>query len=225
MASLYSFHMYILFCFFPQSDEMYINHISKGGIGVNINPLQIATHFECPDALVVILQYLLGLCKKDKDSTELRKKLSKIMHVKEIVKKTNKSLMQVVLGNRMFYASQNIFLQIENYIHKYDSISVKRCILEHMGSGVVSKEAVSTIKKMLKKKIGKWEKTKIALMIFVILLPLSLLPFCFDTGTDTLLLVEYGTEQNNTISSNTIFDTVSQGETSIFGKSLSQRVF
>ena len=125
------------------------NHISKGGIGVNINPLQIATHFECPDALVVILQYLLGLCKKDKDSTELRKKLSVIIHVKEIVKKTNKSLMQVVLGNRMFYASQNIFLQIENYIHKYDSISVKRCILEHMGSGVVSKEAVSTIKKML----------------------------------------------------------------------------
>ena len=89
MAPLYSFHMCILFCFFPQSDEMYLNHILKGGIGVNINPLQIASHFECPDALVVILQYLLGLCKKDKDSTELRQKLSKIIHVKEIVKKTN----------------------------------------------------------------------------------------------------------------------------------------
>ena len=181
-----------------------------------MNPLQIAAHFDCPDALVVLLQYLLGLCKKDENPTDLRKKLSSIIHVKRIVKKTHKSLMKLVLDNRMFIASQNLFLQIENYIHKNNKISVTRCILVQMGSGTVSKEVVNTAKKMLKKKIGTWAKIKIALRIFAFLLPLSLIPIVFDQTTDSLLLVKYGTEQNNTHSSNTKFHTVSQGETLMF---------
>ena len=201
-----------LFDFFPQSNEKYLDQIARGGIGVNMNPLQIAAHFDCPDALVVLLQYLLEFCKKNKNPTELRKKLSSIIHVKRIVNKTHTSLMQLVLDNRMFYASQNLFLQIENYIHKNNKISVTRCIFIQMGSGTVSKDVVNTAKKMLKKKMGTWEKIKIALRIFAFLLPLSLIPIVFDQTTDSLLLIEYGTKQNNTHSLNTKFHTVSQGE-------------
>ena len=206
-------HIYIPFQFFPQSNEKYLDQIARGGLGVNMNPLQIAAHFDCPDALVVILQYLLGLCKKDENPTELRKKLSSIIHVKRIVNKTHTSLMQLVLDNRMFFASQNLFLQIENYVHKNNKISVTRCIFIQMGSGTVSKDVVNTAKKMLKKKMGTWARIKIALRIFAFLLPLSLIPIVFDQTTDSLLLIEYGTKQNNTHSSNTKFHTVSQGET------------
>ena len=176
-----------------------------------MNPLQIAAHFDCPDALVALLQYICGLCKKDEASSELIAKLVRIIHVKQMGKKTNKSLMQLVLDNRIFFASQNLFLQIENYIHMYDSIPIKRCVLGQMGSGLASKEVIGSVKKMLKKKIGVWKKTKIAVTIFLFLLPLSLSPYGFDVGTDSLLLVEYWTSVTND-SLNTLFNTVSQGD-------------
>ena len=176
-----------------------------------MNPLQIAAHFDCPDALVALLQYICGLCKKDEASSELIAKLVRIIHVKQMGKKTNKSLMQLVLDNRIFFASQNLFLQIENYIHMYDSIPIKRCVLGQMGSGLASKEVIGSVKKMLQKKIGVWKKTKIAVTIFLFLLPLSLSPYGFDVGTDSLLLVEYWTGVTND-SLNTLFNTVSQGD-------------
>ena len=197
--------------FFPQSDTKYLDQIVKCGIGINLNPLQIAANFDCPDALVALLQYLCGLCKKDEASSELRAKLVNIIHVRQMVKKTNKSLMQLVLDNRIFFASQNLFLQIENYIHMYDSIPIKRCVLGQMGSGLASKEVIGSVQKMLKKKIGVWTKTKIAVTIFLFLLPLSLSPYGLDVGTDSLLLVEYWTAIAND-TSNKLFNTVSQGD-------------
>ena len=175
-----------------------------------MKPLQVAVHFECSEALAVLLNYLQTLCQKDTGKI-LREKIMPLIHatttIKKtpsigarhdtaVAKKTRKSLMSAIMGNERYYASHSLFLQIEHYIHQNDSMDVQRCILKQMGSGLISKEIVNSVKKMQLKKIDRWEITKIVLKIFCLLL-LGLLPIGFDVGTDAALLVKYSKTNAN----------------------------
>ena len=103
----------------------------------------------------------------------------------------NKPLMSTIMGNKRYFASHSLFLQIERHIHQDNSLNVQRCVLNQIGSGQVSQEIINQLKKMDLKSIDCLGKTKIVLRIFLCLLPLALLPIGFDVGTDTALLVKY----------------------------------
>ena len=110
-----------------------------------MKPLQIAANFESPEVLAKLLHYVQALCEKYKDSS-IRDKIKGLLHASSTVKKSRKSLMSTVMGNSRFYASHSLFLQIEKYIHNNSSVASQKCALEHLGSGVVSKEVIKSIK-------------------------------------------------------------------------------
>ena len=117
--------------------------------------------------------------------------------------------MSVIMGNQKFYASHSLLLQIEHYIHKNDLMDVQRCILKQMGSSLISKEVIMSVKKMKQKKIDCLGKTTTFMKFFCLFL-LGLLPICFDVGTDSALLVQYSKNHSNS----TQLDRVSQGRIS-----------
>lgn len=152
--------------------------LDQPGLWINLKPLQIAAHFGCSESLASMLQYLLGIYQKDKS----RDKIMSLVHGKAA---NNKPLMLTIMGNRKYFASHSLFLQIERYIHQDSSLNVQRCILNQLGSGPISQEIINQVKKMDQKNIDCLGKTKVFFRIFLCLLPLAVLPIGFDVGTDT----------------------------------------
>ena len=166
-----------------------------------MNPVQIAAHYESSESLVVILRHIQKLCDKDTQG-KLRSKIAKIIHVKA----SNKSLMSTVLENKQLFAAYSILHQIEDYIHKGNSIDIQKCILHQMGSSKLSKTTVDSMKKLHPKPKSLIQKSKSFFTIFSILLPLKITPITFDVVTDSLLVKSLDVDSNESNeSTNSVF--------------------
>ena len=153
-----------------------------------MNPVQLAANLESLPALVSLLQYIQGVCykhKEDKEKETLTAKIRKIMHVPD----GDKSLMLSILSNKQFFAAHSIVHQIENFIHAGDSIAIQKSILKNMKSSKLSKNTVSSIKKLNpKEKLSVFKIFKSFVSVFCVWWPFKSIPIGGDIVTDTLLV-------------------------------------
>ena len=153
-----------------------------------MNPVQLALSLASLPALVSLLRYIQEVCykhKEDKEKDKLTEKVKKIMHVLD----GDKSLMLSILSNKQFFAAHSIVHQIENFIHAGDSIEIQKSILKNMKSSKLSKDTVSSIKKLNpKEKLSVFKMFKAFISVFCIWWPFKAAPIGGDIGTDTLLV-------------------------------------
>ena len=181
----------LFFTFLQRKDNVF-EDLKKVGIGI-----QLATHVESLQALVLLLQYVQGVCdknKQDKEKGKLRAEVRKIMHVHD----GDKSLMLRILSNKQFFAAHAIVHQIENYIHAGDSIAIQKSINKNMKSSKLSKDTVSSIKKLNpKEKVSVYQMVKSFVDICCARLAFRLLPITSDVVTDSLRLNEINEDLSN----------------------------
>ena len=162
-----------------------------------MNPVQLATQSESLQALVLLLQYIQGVCHKNKQDEEkgnLTAEVRKIMHVHD----GDKSLMLRILSNKQFFAAHAIVHQIENNIHAGDSIAIQKSINKNMKSSKLSKDTVSSIKKLNpKEKVSVYQMVKSFVDICYARLAFRLLPITSDVVTDSLRLNEINEDLSN----------------------------
>ena len=181
----------LFFTFLQRKDNVF-EDLKKVGIGI-----QLATHVESLQALVLLLQYVQGVCdknKQDKEKGKLTAEVKKIMHVND----GDKSLMLRILSNKQFFAAHAIVHQIENNIHAGDSIAIQKSINKNMKSSKLSKDTVSSIKKLNpKEKLSVFQMVKSFVDICCARLTFRLLPITSDVVTDSLRLNEINEDLSN----------------------------
>ena len=181
----------LFFTFLQRKDNVF-EDLKKVGIGI-----QLATHVESLQALVLLLQYVQGVCdknKQDKEKGKLTAEVKKIMHVND----GDKSLMLRILSNKQFFAAHAIVHQIENNIHAGDSIAIQKSINKNMKSSKLSKDTVSSIKKLNpKEKVSVYQMVKSFVDICYARLAFRLLPITSDVVTDSLRLNEINEDLSN----------------------------
>ena len=141
----------IYFYIFLQRKNNALEDLQEEGIGIKMNPVQLATHLGSLQALVFLLRYVQGVIEKhngNKERGKLTAKIRKIMHVTD----GDKSLMLSILSNNQLLKAHTIVHQIENYIHAGDSIAIQKSVFKNMKSSKLSKNTVSSIKKLNPKK-------------------------------------------------------------------------
>ena len=159
-----------------------------------MNPVQLAANVESLEALLLLLQYIQGVCVKDKEERILTAEVRKIMHVHD----SDKSLMLRILSNEQFFAAHAIVHQIEYYIHAGDSIAIQKSINKNMKSSKLSKDTVSSIKKLNPKgKLSVFQMVKSFVDICCARLTFRLLPITSDVVTDSLRLKEINEDLSN----------------------------
>ena len=153
-----------------------------------MNPVQLAASLASLQSLVLMLRKIQEVCNKqneDKEKGKLTEKIRKIMHVPD----GDKSLMLSILSNKQFFAAHSIVHQIENFIHAGDSIEIQKSILRNMKSSKLSKNTVSSIKKLNpKEKLSVFKMFKSFISVFCVWLPFKSTPIVGDIVPDTLLV-------------------------------------
>ena len=153
-----------------------------------MNPVQLAASLASLQSLVLMLRKIQEVCNKqneDKEKGKLTEKVRKIMHVPD----GDKSLMLSILSNKQFFAAHSIVHQIENFIHAGDSIAIQKSILKNMKSSKLSKNTVSSIKKLNpKEKLSFFKMFKSFISVFFVWLPFKSIPIGGDIVTDSLLV-------------------------------------
>ena len=143
-------------------------------------------------ALTIQGKPLYPLAGKEKGI--LTAEVRKIMHVHD----GDKSLMLRILSNKQFFAAFAIVHQIENYIHAGDSIAIQKSINKNMKSSKLSKDTVSSIKKLNpKEKVSVYQMVKSFVDICCARLAFRLLPISSDVVTDSLRLKEINEDLSN----------------------------
>ena len=182
-----------------------------------MNPVQLAASLESLQSLVLMLRKIQEVCNKQNENKEKDKfteKVRKIMHVPD----GDKSLMLSILGNKQFFAAHSIVHQIENFIHAGDSIAIQKSILKNMKSSKLSKNTVSSIKKLNpKEKLSVFKMFKSFLHVFCVWLPIKSTPIGGDIATDTLLVNDLHEEWSSVTSMPT--------NTTIFAQNNSEGLF
>ena len=153
-----------------------------------MNPVQLAASLASLQSLVLMLRKIQEVCNKQNENKEkgkLTEKVRKIMHVPD----GDKSLMLSILSNKQFFAAHSIVHQIENFIHAGDSIAIQKSILKNMKSSKLSKNTVSSIKKLNpKEKLSVFKMFKSFVSVFCVWFPFKSIPIGGDIVTDTLLV-------------------------------------
>ena len=182
-----------------------------------MNPVQLAANLESLPALVSLLRYIQEVCykhKEDKENGKLTTKVRKIMHVPD----GDKSLMFSILSNKQFFAAHSIVHQIESFIHAADSIAIQKSILKNMKSSKLSKDTVSSIKKLNpKEKLSVFKMFKSFISVFCVWFPFKSTPIGGDIVTDTLLVNDLHEEWSSVTSMPT--------NTTIFAQNNSEGLF
>ena len=162
-----------------------------------MNPVQLAASLASLQSLVLMLRKIQEVCNKQNENKEkgkLTEKVRKIMHVPD----GDKSLMLSTLSNKQFFAAHSIVHQIENFIHSGDSIEIQKSILKNMKSSKLSKDTVSSIKKLNpKEKVSVFQIVKSFVDICCARLTFRLLPITSDVVTDSLRLKEINEDLSN----------------------------
>ena len=103
-----------------------------------------------------------------------------------------------ILSNKQFFAAHAIVHQIENYIHAGDSIAIQKSINKNMKSSKLSRDTVSSIKKLNpKEKLSVFQMVKSFVDICCARLTFRLLPITSDVVTDSLRLNEINEDLSN----------------------------
>ena len=177
-----------LFHIFLQTNGNALEDLQKHGIGIKMNPVQLAASLSSLQSLVLMLRKIQEVCNKQNENKEegkLTEKVRKIMHVPD----GDKSLMLSILSNKQFFAAHSIVHQIENFIHAGDSIEIQKSILKNMKSSKLSKNTVSSIKKLNpKEKLSVFKMFKSFISVFCVWLLFKSAPIGSDVVTDTLLV-------------------------------------
>ena len=168
-----------------------------------MNPVQLAVSLASLQSLVLMLRKIQEVCNKhneDKEKGQLTAKVRKIMHVPD----GDKSLMLSILSNKQFFAAHSIVHQIENFIHAGDSIAIQKSILKNMKSSKLSKNTVSSIKKLNpKEKLSVFKIFKSFVSVFFVWFPFKSTPIGGDIVTDTLLVNDLHEEWSSVTSTTT----------------------
>ena len=150
-----------------------------------------------------MLRKIQEVCNKqyeNKEKGKLTEKVRKIMHVTD----GDKSLMLSILSNKQFFAAHSIVHQIENFIHAGDSIAIQKSILKNMKSSKLSKNTVSSIKKLNpKEKLSVFKMFKSFISVFFVWFPFKSSPIGGDIVTDTLLVNDLHEEWSSVTSTQT----------------------
>ena len=94
-----------------------------------------------------------------------------------------------ILTNKQFFAAHAIVHQIENNIHAGDSIAIQKSVIKNMKSSKLSKDTVSSIKKLNpKEKLSVFKMFKSFIHVFFLWLPFKWTPIGGDIVTDTVLV-------------------------------------
>ena len=168
-----------------------------------MNPVQLAASLASLQSLVLMLRKIQEVCNKQNENKEkgkLTEKVRKIMHVPD----GDKSLMLSILSNKQFFAAHSIVHQIENFIHAGDSIAIQKSILKNMKSSKLSKDTVSSIKKLNpKEKLSVFKMFKSFISVFFVWFPFKSSPIGGDIVTDTLLVNDLHEEWSSVTSAKT----------------------
>ena len=168
-----------------------------------MNPVQLAASLASLQSLVLMLRKIQEVCNKqneDKEKGKLTEKVRKIMHVPD----GDKSLMLSILSNKQFFAAHSIVHQIESFIHAGDSIAIQKSILKNMKSSKLSKNTVSSIKKLNpKEKLSVFKMFKSFISVFFVWFPFKSSPIGGDIVTDTLLVNDLHEEWSSVTSTQT----------------------
>ena len=168
-----------------------------------MNPVQLAASLVSLQSLVLMLRKIQEVCNKQNENKEkgkLAEKVRKIMHVTD----GDKSLMLSILSNKQFFAAHSIVHQIENFIHAGDSIAIQKSILKNMKSSKLSKNTVSSIKKLNpKEKLSVFKIFKSFVSVFCVWWPFKSIPIGGDIVTDTLLVNDLHEEWSSVTSTQT----------------------
>ena len=182
-----------------------------------MNPVQLAASLASLQSLVLMLQKIQEECNKqneNKAKCKLTEKVKKIMHVPD----GDKSLMLSILSNKQFFAAHSIVHQIENFIHAGDSIAIQKSVLKNMKSSKLSKNTVSSIKKLNpKEKLSVFKMFKSFISVFFVWFPFKSSPIGGDIVTDTLLVNDLHEEWSSVTSMPT--------NTTIFAQNNSEGLF
>ena len=182
-----------------------------------MNPVQLAASLASLQSLVLMLRKIQEVCNKqyeNKEKGKLTEKVRKIMHVPD----GDKSLMLSILSNKQFFAAHSIVHQIENFIHAGDSIEIQKSILKNMKSSKLSKDTVSSIKKLNpKEKLSVFKMFKSFMSVFFVWFPIKSTPIGGDIVTDTLLVNDLHEEWSSVTSMPT--------NTTIFAQNNSEGLF
>ena len=177
--------------------------MQKHGIGIKMNPVQLAASLASLQSLVLMLRKIQEVCNKQNENKEkgkLTEKVRKIMHVTD----GDKSLMLSILSNKQFFAAHSIVHQIENFIHAGDSIAIQKSVLKNMKSSKLSKNTVSSIKKLNpKEKLSVFKMFKSFISVFFVWFPFKSSPIGGDIVTDTLLVNDLHEEWSSVTSTQT----------------------
>ena len=193
----------IYFFIFLQRKNNALEDLKEEGIGIKMNPVQLATHLGSLQALVFLLRYVQGVIEKhngNKERGKLTAKIRKIMHVTD----GDKSLMLSILSNNQLLKAHTIVHQIENYIHAGDSIAIQKSVFKNMKSSKLSKNTVSSIKKLNpKKRLSVFKIFKSFIHVFFLWFPFKSTPIGGDIVTDTLLVNDLHEEWSTVTSATT----------------------
>ena len=185
-----------------------------------MNPVQLASSLASLQSLVLMLRKIQEVCNKqneDKEMGKLTEKVRKIMHVPD----GDKSLMLSILSNKQFFAAHSIVHQIENFIHAGDSIEIQKSILKNMKSSKLSKDTVSSIKKLNpKEKLSVFKMFKSFISVFCVWLPFKSTPIVGDIVPDTLLVNDLHEEWSSVTSTTTNTTIFAQNKEGLFLKLL-----
>jgi hypothetical protein len=185
-----------------------------------MNPVQLATSLLSLQSLVLMLRKIQEVCNKQNENKEegkLTEKVRKIMHVPD----GDKSLMLSILSNKQFFAAHSIVHQIENFIHAGNSIEIQKSILKNMKSSKLSKDTVSSIKKLNpKEKLSVFKMFKSFISVFFVWLPFKSIPIGGDVVTDTVLVNDLHEEWSSVTSTTTNTTIFAQNKEGLFLKLL-----
>ena len=183
-----------------------------------MNPVQLAASLASLQSLVLLLRKIQEVCNKqneDKEMGKLTEKVRKIMHVPD----GDKSLMLSILSNKQFFAAHSIVHQIENFIHAGDSIEIQKSILRNMKSSKLSKNTVSSIKKLNpKEKLSVFKMFKSFISVFCVWLPFKSTPIVGDIVPDTLLVNDLHEKWSSITSAPTNTTILTQNNSGLFLK-------
>ena len=207
-----------LFHIFLQTNGNALEDLQKHGIGIKMNPVQLAASLASLQSLVLMLRKIQEVCNKqneDKEKGLLTEKVRKIMHVPD----GDKSLMLSILSNKQFFAAHSIVHQIENFIHAGDSIEIQKSILRNMKSSKLSKNTVSSIKKLNpKEKLSVFKMFKSFISVFCVWLPFKSTPIVGDIVPDTLLVNDLHEKWSSITSAPTNTTILTQNNSGLFLK-------
>ena len=178
------------------SNEVLIESYKENSIGWN--PLLIAVQFMSRECLLILLKLITKFAYGSKQE---KKKCFDIMHCQ------GKSFLYYVMKSDYFIGElQTVAIECEGYLHDWKSSEFHKCLSKNIGTNDMSLKCQEFFSKknVEEKGIGKFKLFGIYVVVTILTI-YKTGSVSFDVGSDTTLLVKYGTS-DELITSNCSFN-------------------